>query len=44
MFGSKDLLGKKSGIRVKSTPDAGTTVTIFLKKWDYMLSKNAYEK
>lgn len=40
----KNLLGEKSGIRVESTPDAGTTVTIFLKKWDYMLSKNAYEK
>ena len=36
----KNLLGEKSGIRVESTPDAGTTVTIFLKKWDYMLSKN----
>lgn len=40
----KNLLGEKSGIRVESSPDAGTTVTIFLKKWDYMLSKNAYEK
>lgn len=36
----KNLLGEKSGIRVESTPDAGTTVTIFLKRWDYIQSRN----